>query len=642
MEYDEVSAASHSLAAMLVQLRDAIKVGPMADQQPTSERVPAKGESTPETENATQLLVELNRTLGQLRGVIEELRARNDELQTLNKELTAANLYLRTRIEEHQQSRRTETEKARRKSHEQLQLVTENAPDFAMLLTDVSGRIATWNVGAERLLGWSSGEVLGKSAAMIFPPETAPSQWHEEMCRAAEFGRAADEGWRVRKSGARFWGSGVLTAVRDPNGELTGFVKILRDETIRKRAETDRLELLDSERHARALAENATRLKDQFMATLSHELRTPLSSILVWAKMLRQNLCDPSEREEGLAVIERSAETQKQLLDDLLDTSRIAAGKVRLNRADTDLHDTVKSVVDEIAPRARESGIQIKADLAKDIGIILADPDRLRQIVSNLLGNAVKFTPSGGKIAINLIKNEAWIELSVADTGRGIDPEFLPNVFTAFTQADASSTRTHGGLGLGLAISKELVELHGGTIHAESLGEEKGATFVVRLPLLGLPGPATRRRGEDKRGKSRDGSSNLPGARVLWVEDEPGTRDALLKLLTKYGANVKAVSNAADAFAAFQEAQPDLVVSDIGLPGEDGYELLQKIRSHELDKGLPATPAVALTAFASNKDRRKARESGFHKHLAKPVTPAALLAALSTLLEEKDRHENGG
>jgi CheY-like chemotaxis protein/nitrogen-specific signal transduction histidine kinase len=416
-------------------------------------------------------------------------------------------------------------------------------------------------------------------------------------------------------------------------------VKILRDESARKQAEADRLDLLERERQARSEAENATRLKDQFLATLSHELRTPLSSVLVWAKMLRQKLCDPSEYEEGLSVIERSAEAQKQLLDDLLDTSRIAAGKVRLNRSDTDLRAVVKDVVDEATPAANNKDIHIKADLANDIGVVFADPHRLKQVVSNLLNNAVKFTPPGGKITVRLKKSEGWIELSVVDTGKGIDPEFLSNVFTAFSQADVSSTRTQSGLGLGLAISKELVELHGGTIHAESPGEGKGATFVVRLPLVALPPEAKRK--ISKRPTGNDGFSHLQDARVLWVEDEPQTRDALVKLLSKYGARVKAVGTAAEALAAFQALPPDLIVSDIGLPGEDGYQLLQKIRSHELDQGLPATPAVALTAFASNKDRKKARESGFHKHLAKPVTPAALMAALSTLLEEKDRHDNG-
>jgi CheY-like chemotaxis protein len=356
--------------------------------------------------------------------------------------------------------------------------------------------------------------------------------------------------------------------------------------------------------------------------------------------MLRQKLCDPSEFEEGIAVIERSAEAQKQLLDDLLDTSRIATGKVRLDRNNADLPAIVRATIDDVTPQAKDKDIRIKADLAKDIGIMLADPHRLRQVVHNLLGNAIKFTPPGGRVDVRLSKGDGWVELTVADTGRGIEPEFLSQVFTPFSQSDPSTTRTHGGLGLGLAISKELVELHGGTIHAESAGAGKGATFVVRLPLLSVPESSKRKAA--KQAAATEPFDHIAGASVLWVEDEPQTREALVKLLNKSGAKVTAVATAAEALAAFKKSRPHVIVSDIGLPGEDGYQLLQKVRSLELENNEPATPAIALTAFAANKDRRKAREAGFHKHLAKPVTPAALIAALSTLLAERHRHENGG
>jgi signal transduction histidine kinase len=242
-------------------------------------------------------------------------------------------------------------------------------------------------------------------------------------------------------------------------------------------------ELFKREQAARAEAENASRLKDQFLAILSHELRTPITSILVWARMLRENLCEPSEREEGLAVIERSAQAQKQLLDDLLDVSRIVSGKARLKRAETNLTDLVRLAVDSLLPTAEAKGVALKSDLAKDIGTMSADPDRLRQVIGNLVGNALKFTPGGGRVDVRLRKDGDWVEISVTDTGKGIEPEFLPHVFTAYSQSDVSSARSFGGLGLGMAVSKELVELHGGTIHAESDGAGKGATFVVRLPL---------------------------------------------------------------------------------------------------------------------------------------------------------------
>jgi two-component system CheB/CheR fusion protein len=537
-------------------------------------------------------------------------------------------------------SERKQVEEALRTVEDRFRLVTEGAPDFAMLLTDARGRIVTWNVGAERLLGWTAAEAIGKSAAMIFPPETGVHQFQREMEHAAQYGRAANEGWRVRKSGSRLWGSGVLTAVRDAHGELTGFVKIMRDETARKQAENERADSLEREKAARLEAENATRLKDQFLAMLSHELRTPIASILVWARMLREQKCDPAEHEEGLEVIERSAEAQTQLLDDLLDTSRIASGKVRLEHVETDLLDVVKLALDGVAPLAKTKGVVIKADLAKDIGNIDADADRLRQVVGNLLNNAIKFTPSGGRVEVKLTKDNDWIEIVVKDTGRGIDSDFLPRVFTAFSQADASPTRSFGGLGLGLAISKELVELHGGTIHAESEGLDHGATFVVRLPANG--GIQASRRKAGKAPADLAGLDAIDGAHILLVEDESQTRDALARLLGKGGAKITAVGTAAEGMKAFVESRPDIIISDIGLPQEDGYQLLQRIRSLELERNEHPTPAIALTAFAASKDRRMAREAGYHKHIAKPVTPAVLIAAVTTLLAEKARAINGG
>jgi two-component system CheB/CheR fusion protein len=537
-------------------------------------------------------------------------------------------------------SERKRAEGALRAIEDRFRIVTEGAPDFAMLLMDAQGRIVTWNVGAERMLGWTSAEVVGKSAAIIYPPESGTAHLQREMQQAAEYGRAADESWHVRKSGARLWGSGVVTAVRDQDGELTGFVKVMRDETARKHAESERTVLLEREKSARLEAENATRIKDQFLAMLSHELRTPISTILVWARLLRQNPLEKNEVTEGLEVIERSAESQTQLLDDLLDTSRIASGKIRLERDETDLAAVVRLAIEGAIPLAKSKGVEFKSQLADDLGMIDADADRLRQVVGNLLNNAIKFTPSGGRINVDLGKNDGWIELSVTDTGKGIEPDFLPSVFTAFSQADASSTRSFGGLGLGLAISKELVELHGGTIHAESAGRDKGARFVVRLPLNGSNDRSQRK---NKTVSVEPASTDhIDGASILLVEDEPHTRDALKKLLAKTGAQVVAVGTAAEAMKAFEESRPGIIVSDIGLPQEDGHQLLQRIRSLEMEHGELPTPAIALTAFASSKDRRMARDSGYHKHIAKPVSPAVLLAAIGTLLAEKDRAVNGG
>jgi CheY-like chemotaxis protein/two-component sensor histidine kinase len=341
-----------------------------------------------------------------------------------------------------------------------------------------------------------------------------------------------------------------------------------------------------------------------------------------------------------MEVIERSAEAQKQLLDDLLDVSRIAAGKTRLERTETSVTDLVRLAIESLLPTAKAKNVSLKADLASDIGTISADPDRLRQVIGNLVNNAVKFTPSGGHVDLQLRKDGEWVEFSVTDTGKGIEPEFLPHVFTAFSQSDVSSTRSFGGLGLGLAISKELVELHGGTIYAESEGIGKGATFFVRLPLS-EPDHLVKRK-ERKKDAVSSKAGITDGTRVLLIEDEQPTRDAVELLLEKNGAVVTSTATAAEAFAAFEKSRPDIIVSDIGLPEEDGYALLQRIRSLEMEKNELPTPAIALTAFASSKDRKKARESGFHKHLAKPVTAAMLLAAVTTLLDDKERAENTG
>jgi two-component system CheB/CheR fusion protein len=522
-------------------------------------------------------------------------------------------------------------EDALRASEERFRLVIEGAPDFAMLLFDAEGKVITWNSGAERMLGWSASEAVGRHASMIYPPETGREQLRREMEQAAEFGRAADESWHVRKAGARLWGSGVLTAVRDANGELTGYVKVLRDETARKTAETDRAELLLREQAARRDAETAIRLKDQFLATLSHELRTPLSAILVWARMLRDDICNDDEWEEGLHVIERSAEAQRQLLDDLLDTSRIASGKLRLERTRTELLPIVRSAMDAIMPTAREKGVTIETDLAPDAEIVSADPNRLRQVASNLLTNAVKFTPSGGRVKVTLENLNHSVELRVSDSGQGIDPEFLPHVFTAFSQAESSTTRSFGGLGLGLAICKELVELHGGSIRAESGGVGQGATFIVRLPLAPLADPTTE---PELSLEELPPLGTLLEVRVLLVEDEPQTRDALAKLLGKGGADVTSVSTAGAALEAFRSSPPHVIISDIALPEEDGYHLMQQVRSLEAEGNRSPTPAIALTAFAGPKDRRRARDAGYHQHLAKPVDPAVLVATVARLLEE--------
>ena len=364
-----------------------------------------------------------------------------------------------------------------RQSEHKFRMLVEAIRDFAVFMTDARGNITTWNPAAERLLGWSEAEVLGKNSAMIFTPEDRDAGASEvELELAAKTGHAANDRWHVTRNGRRFWGSGVMASIGEPGESVRGFVKILRDETVRKQGEQSLIEAMRA-------AETANRLKDEFLANLSHELRTPLSAILLWTKLLREKPPEASQLNEGLTVIRNSAESQRALIDDLLDTSRIMLGKMRLRLREVDLVRLVNDAIEAIAPAAVAKGIEVTRELSNDIGIVVVDGDRIRQIIWNLLSNAVKFSPQGAKIFIGLWLRDSAIQCQVLDTGRGIAADFLPHVFDRFRQADASSTRRHGGLGLGLDISKQLAELHGGTITAHSEGEGRGATFTLHLPL---------------------------------------------------------------------------------------------------------------------------------------------------------------
>jgi two-component system CheB/CheR fusion protein len=517
-----------------------------------------------------------------------------------------------------------------RASEERLRLLIEGARDFAMLMMDPGGRIVSWNAGAERMLGFSEADVMGESASLIFTPEDRAAGVHEqELAEARASGRAIDERWHVRKNGERLWGSGVMTALREPGGELRGFVKVLRDETPRRQAELDRDALLSREQAARRDMEAAMRVRDQFIATISHELRTPLSAILLWTKLLRRGTLGLDRVEEGLGVIERSAEAQRQLVDDLLDTSRIKSGKLRLEMRDTDLTPLVQAAMATIAPTAVVKGVELTADLGEGMGTVWADPDRLRQVIWNLLANAVKFTPAGGHVRVELRRLDAEVEVRVIDTGKGFDPGLADQIFAPFMQADPASTRVTGGLGLGLAISKELVELHGGKIVGESAGQDQGATFIVSLPL-----PDARRGASGRSGGALSPVSEpaLRGARILLVEDTKETRDALAMLLRAQGAEVTAVSSAAAALEAYDEVSPNLIVSDINLPGEDGYTLMRKIRSLEEAREAEPVKSMAVSALAAEDDIRRALRAGFQQHLGKPVQPDQLIWALVQLL----------
>jgi len=396
----------------------------------------------------------------------------------------------------------------------------------------------------------------------------------------------------------------------------------------------ERREAQEELERARAEAEAANRMKDQFLATLSHELRTPLNAILGWAQILRAGRLDAKEMERGLKTIERNSRSQAQLIGDLLDISRISSGKLRLEVRPVDPVEVIEAALSTVLPAAEAMDIRVERFLDSRVGPVTADPDRLQQVIWNLLSNAIKFSPRGGSVEVELAAAGGRAEIRVRDGGQGIAPELLPEVFELFRQGDGSSTRRQGGLGLGLAIVKQLVDLQGGSVRAESPGEGQGATFTVSLPLAA----GRTEEGQDPvarevspvltEGEGEGSTLPLAGLRLLTVDDEPDTLDVMAELLSLRGAKVTTASSAAEALAVLQGFEPDVLVSDIGMPERDGYDLIREIRTR---RGAGDLPAVAVTAFAGPEDRRRALAAGFQVHLAKPVDPGELVDVIVRL-----------
>ena len=413
------------------------------------------------------------------------------------------------------------------------------------------------------------------------------------------------------------------------------FDGITIDVTERKLVELDRERLLESERAARTELERANQMKDEFLATLSHELRNPLNAILGWAQILGSDQLSPAETAEGIEVIERNARAQAQIIEDLLDMSRIISGKIRLDVQRVDLAAVVRASIETIKPAADAKGIRLRAVLDPMATPVSGDPNRLQQVFWNLLSNAVKFTPRDGAVQILLERVNSHLEVSVIDSGEGIDPQFLPHVFDRFRQADATTTRMHGGLGLGLAIVRQLVELHGGGVRAKSAGRGQGSTFIVHLPLTAImpdrESPTQRRHPASSIVPTpTETCAQIAGVTVVVVDDEPDARGLLRRLLEDCEAKVFDAANAADALELVQAQRPDVLVSDIGMPVEDGYTLIRRLRNLPAEQG-GATPAVALTAYARADDRVNVVLAGFQHPLSKPVEPAELIAVVASL-----------
>jgi PAS domain S-box-containing protein len=509
-----------------------------------------------------------------------------------------------------------------------LAAIVESSDD-AIVSKDLNGIIQSFNAAAERMFGYTSAEIVGRSVLVLIPPERHGEE--AVILSRLQRGERIDhyETVRMAKDGTRIDVSLTVSPVRDASGTVVGASKIARDITERNRAAAERERLLRNERAARNEAERANRVKDDFVAMVSHELRTPLNAILGWTDLLKNKDIDVALRSHGLDVISRNARLQVQLISDLLDVSRIVSGKLGLQVTHVELNDVIRNSVEALESAATDKGITLGIHLSPDPIRTVGDPARLQQIVWNLLSNATKFTPKGGTITISLRRVDDYADITVTDTGVGIRPDFLNDLFERFRQASALTTRRHGGLGLGLSIARHLAELHGGTIRASSAGEGQGATFTVELPIKTEETVSQTERLLDAHDADlRAGTISLNGMKILVVEDEPDTRDLIHRLLEARRATVIVAATAPEALEQLAVERPDIVISDIGLPDVDGYELIRRIRNS--DEPFSNTPAIALTAFARYEDRTRALGAGFNAHVAKPVEPTELVITVGS------------
>jgi PAS domain S-box-containing protein len=520
---------------------------------------------------------------------------------------------------------RARAERARRESEARLRAMVDTAVD-AIVTIDERGVIETWNPASARIFGYRAQEVLGKNVGILMP-EPHRSRHDRYLARYRETGErhiigTGRELMARHKSGFVF---PVEIAVAETwMGDRRVFTGILRDITDRKRAEEEREHMIASERAARTEAERAARLRDEFVATVSHELRTPLNAILGWTVLLRSGRLDEATSKKAVEVVERNARAQAQVVEDLLDISRIGSGKLRLEARHVNLAALVEHVVASHLPAAAAKGVALEKHLEPGASSVQGDPGRLEQVVTNLLSNAIKFTPAGGRIEVVERRNGSRVEIVVRDTGTGIGADFLPFVFDRFRQADASPTRQHRGLGLGLALVKFLVEQHGGEIRAESAGEGQGATFTVTLPLL------AKRQDPEHAPSPIHARGTLGGIRALVVDDEEDARTLVRHILEDCQAFVATASSTTEALEQLPRVRPDVLICDIGMPELDGYHLIRSVRALPPEQG-GATPAVALTAFARPEDRRSALRAGYQMHLAKPIDQAEFVVAVANL-----------
>ncbi|MEH2281777.1 MAG: ATP-binding protein [Nostoc sp.] len=575
---------------------------------------------------------ELQTQIAERSGVEEELRKYQNHLQEMvavrTNEITKTNEQLQQEILERQRIL-----EILRQSEERYRYLAEAIPQLVWT-TNPNGECDFFNQNWCDYTGLTLEQSLGSGWLTALHPDDvqkADKVWSDAVKSSTiynneyRFKRAADGSYR--------WQLARGLPLKDEQGFVVKWFGTCTDIHEQKQILEERAHLLELEQIARAKAETANRIKDEFLAVLSHELRTPLNAILGWSKLLQTRTFDQTKTSEALATIERNATLQVQLIEDLLDISRILQGKLTLNITKINLESTILSALQTMRLAAETKLIEVNTAFEPDVGQVMGDSTRLQQVLWNLLSNALKFTPKGGKVEVRLQETDGYAQIIVSDTGKGISADFLPFVFDYFRQADSTSTRNFGGLGLGLAIVRNIMEMHGGIIKADSEGEGKGAIFTVSLPLLPDESP---RLTDEQNYPAFLATNSLPlnGIRVLVVDDDADSRDFVAFVLEQDGAFVMAVSSANEALQTLAEVKLDVLVSDIGMPDMDGYMLIHQVRTLTPEQGRQI-PAIALTAFARNDDQQEALKAGFQMHLPKPLNPEKLIAAIVKLLEQK-------
>ena len=503
-----------------------------------------------------------------------------------------------------------------------------DSSDDAIISKNLDGIITSWNVAAQRIFGYTASEMIGKPISLLFPLDRLGEE--PAILERIRRGERVDhfETIRLNKSGVPLDISVTISPVKDETGRIVGASKIARDITEQKRYQREMAKLNEE-------LQRANRLNSEFFAVMSHELRTPLNAIAGWVQILRDKDADPDQLQHGLAIIERNTWAQVEMINDLLDMSRIVTGKLKLDLVRVDLASLVGAAIEAQRPAADAKGLRLSSALTTVGGCIMADPARLQQVIGNLLSNAIKFTPKGGRIHVAIERVNSHVEIVVTDNGKGIKSEFLGFVFDRFRQEDSSTTRSHGGLGLGLAIVKQLIEMHGGHVRVKSQGEGQGATFTVGLPIIASHieeqqfSSSLSTKAEDEEDIP---AADLTGVKVLVVDDEADSREVIRRILESRHASVETARSMGEAIAKFAAHPADVVLTDIGMPEQSGYDLLRRLRTL---KGGEKTPVIAVTALARSEDRSRALRAGFQMHVTKPVHADELTAIVLNLSKLK-------